>query len=122
VTLGDGVATLTTKKLTLGAHTIRVIYHGDSDFNGTSPVTLREVIKKPARGKKSRARIRLATRENQGVADPTPRAPEDDVRSTWLRDLALEIAISEWSTHAGQDSGHRNRSRFIRSASPRLSS
>jgi hypothetical protein len=92
-TLNGGVATITTKKLTLGSHTIKVIYHGDSDFTGSTSVGLREVIKKPARVKK--AKVRLAVRVKLRTSVAPDLATNSLVRSMLLRDLALEAVIGE---------------------------
>jgi len=52
-TLVNGKATLTTKKLALGANKIQVIYSGNADFMGNNSAILKEVIKKkPARTKR----------------------------------------------------------------------
>jgi hypothetical protein len=100
VTLNGGVATLTTKKLTLGTHAITVIYHGDSDFEGVTSGTLREVIKKPAKRRNSKAHTRLAARADQEITAPTPRVADDLVRSMSLRDRALEAINDDWPTSA----------------------
>jgi hypothetical protein len=116
--LSGGVATLTTKKLPLGSHSIMVIYHGDSDFTGTTSGTLREVIKKTAKGKKAKSKARVSTRAHQEVADRNPRAASNLVRSAQLRDLALEAVVEDWAISTSGYASGREGSRLIRSASP----
>ncbi len=89
-TLSGGVATLTTKKLTLGNHTIKVIYHGDADFTGNTSPGLRESIKKAAKSKKPKARTLLSGGADERPGGRTALAWTDGVPSTLLRDLALE--------------------------------
>jgi hypothetical protein len=93
-TLNGGVAALTTKKLTLGSHTITVIYHGDSDFTASTSAGLREVIKKSAKVKK-KAKVRLAVRVKLRTSVAPDLASNSLVRSMLLRDLALEEVIGE---------------------------
>jgi hypothetical protein len=93
-TLDGGAATLTTKKLTLGSHTITVIYHGDSDFTGNTSARLREVIKKPAKPKK-KAKGHPAIRVKLRTSFEPDLASNSFVRSMLLRDLALEEVIGE---------------------------
>ncbi len=54
MTLVGGMASLTTKKLALGANKISVIYSGNSDFNGATSAVLKEVVKNPPRPKKTK--------------------------------------------------------------------
>jgi hypothetical protein len=92
-TLNGGMAAITTKKLTLGSHTIKVIYHGDSDFTGSTSAGLREVIKKPARVKKAKVRPAVRVKLQTGVALDV--ASNSLVRSMLLRDMAMAEVIVE---------------------------
>lgn len=88
-TLNGGVATLVTKKLTTGSHTITATYQGDSDFTASTSPGLRESIKK-VKGKKSKAVVRTAARDDTRVVALAPHSGATALR---LIDLALEDVL-----------------------------
>ncbi len=88
--LSGGVASLSTKKLKMGSHTITVIYRGDADFTGSTSATLHESIKKAAKSKKAKPRIQLVYRSDPRAAHGTTMPANNRVASTRLQDLALE--------------------------------
>ncbi len=90
-TLDNGMATLATKKLTLGTHTITVIYGGDADFNGISSSGLREVIKKAAKSKKTTAMGRRPVLVNLRVGIEPCVSSENIASPMRLRDLGTGI-------------------------------
>jgi hypothetical protein len=92
-TLEGGVATFPTKKLKLGAHAISVVYHGDADFNGDTSAVLREIIRKPPRRKKSRAKDRLPVGTLHQFGNGSALGSKTLIPSMFVRDLALEDVV-----------------------------
>ncbi len=91
--LSGGVAILTTTRVPRGNHPITVIYHGDADFTATTSAPLHEAIKKVARKKKAKARVRVTTGAGQTIGVSSPHSA-GQFRPIRLSDLALE-AIAE---------------------------
>ncbi len=111
VTLDDGAATLTTRKLTLGSSTITVVYQGNSDFKASTSSGLKQVVKKPAKpkpGPKPKAKAQVAATTGHQIGRVLVVLRNDRPYSMLIHDQAIEqVAAKIGWPHAGTDARDR---------------
>jgi len=84
-TLSGGTASFTTSSLSIGTHSIKVVYSGDSDFKTSTSSVLSQVVQ-------SSSDVTLAVAMNQIVDQVIGILTTDGVQSTasLVHDLAIE--------------------------------
>ena len=85
MTLSGGTASFTTSSLSVGTHSIKVVYSGDSNFKTSTSSVLTQVVQ-------SSSDVIVAVAMNQIVDQAIGILTTDDVQSTasLVHDLALE--------------------------------